>query len=250
MKTYSSILLGIDVFYLKILIIQPWFREWNMRFLNEFWIFKQNNSIEGDYLLSWVLECLFKLPDLVNCFPQTGHLNGRSPECTRLWSCRWPAFKNSRPHVSHLCSTALVAPHLCFFRCAHCLNVLLHTSHTYGRSSVWVLSWQVKASLRLNDFSQCGHWNDPSVLWVRRCLVRLSFRLNLLSHCSHWWGYSALWVWRCLVKSLFFENSMAQMLQENFFSLRWTASWCCFKFLSNVKRFPHTSHSHDESGNK
>ncbi|KAH3897393.1 hypothetical protein DPMN_021581 [Dreissena polymorpha] len=56
---------------------------------------------ESTIALCTVTMCDLILPFCVKLLKQTGHWNGFSPVCVRMWSSRWPRRLNDRPQIRH-----------------------------------------------------------------------------------------------------------------------------------------------------
>lgn len=50
----------------------------------------------------WVFMCLVRLDETGNARSHRGHLNGFSPECTRIWVDRLAVCEKDFAHISHL----------------------------------------------------------------------------------------------------------------------------------------------------
>ena len=82
--------------------------------------------------------------------------------------------------------------------------IRLTTSHTYGRSPVWVRMCLVKSPLEVNPLPHpaTSHTYGRSPVWVRLCFVKCPLSVNALPQttASHTYGRSPVWVRMCLTK--------------------------------------------------
>ena len=51
--------------------------------------------------------CRFMLDFMLKLRPHSGHLNGCSPVCTRLWRCRSIRDAHIFPHTVHMCTRVM-----------------------------------------------------------------------------------------------------------------------------------------------
>lgn len=108
----------------------------------------------------WVFIC-FCSPCLVsNAIPQFCKLHkyASTPSCQRLWALVWFIFSNIFPQPGLLhTSFSRLWVFLCLFRYPCCMKVILHTSHSYFLSTIWVNVCCSSLLESLNRISQPGH---------------------------------------------------------------------------------------------
>ena len=140
----------------------------------------------------WILRWNFKCSLLVNDFPHISHIQIFVPVwdfmcsareflwanifpqvshwliCRVTWVSGWLAFlcedkclvyAKASPQTSHVNGVSIVWIFLCLFTWYERLNVFLHTSQAYGRSSLCLTAWRFKSLLLLHTLPHTSQVN-------------------------------------------------------------------------------------------
>ena len=121
------------------------------------------------YRITGARICVNRFPFSLKAFSQSssGHTNGLSPVCKRMWIFKRPALE----------------------------YLLLHpgTSQTNGFSPVWVNSWAWRWPLVINFKKHSLQTKGLSPVCVLICVFRLPVSVNSLRH--FWNGQSKIFFW-------------------------------------------------------
>ena len=175
---------------------------------------------------------LFKVNVWENAFPQTSHLNGRSPVWTRL----------------------------CLLLSEDLANFLPHTSQVKGLTPLWVLRWTFKLLICLKLIGQIPHWNfcfgcavsicsynsdlgsltpqfltrhETILLWTKVwCWFKSCLERKLFPHSVHLCCLNALWPNWCRARSETLLKAMGQISQKCFLS-GWSSRRCWYKSFTD-----------------
>ena len=119
--------------------------------------------LDSEWAVHW---CLVKASDLLYFWPHpsTTHVNTFFSAV-----CRWVFW--------------------CLLKWSFLPKALLHISHLWGRTPVWMRLCRVSSSLRANRLSQPSklHWNGFSPVWIRKWPCSCPLLLHRISHRGH--GY-------------------------------------------------------------
>ena len=123
-----------------------------------------------------------RLPELENWRPQTWHLYGFSPVCTRMWSLRPRIRVNAASHWVHLNGLMPAWVRRWAFKTVLSWYLIPQTSQQKGRSPLWYSICWLRWWRSRNVLVQRGQENCPGELCRFRCISR---RLTDLLHKWH-----------------------------------------------------------------
>ena len=213
---------------------------------NLFWLNVLLHRSQANVLTStslWIIDmCWTRAAFWANCLLQWWQTNRFSDfSWVLLWECKLEKWVNCFSHWSQAYRFTPVWIFICLYKLLFVRKHLLHSQHTNGFSSVWIILMCKCRAPVVTNLSL--HWLQTygfSPVWIRTWISKLLLLVNFLSHCLQLYGFSPVWLLKWIVNDPLWVYDLLHNLQTNGFSPVWTLRWVS-KPLGDSYRAPHTS---------